>query len=83
MDSEKISDFLQECDDFSVWLENAPIEELELYAASDGWFIPFLDMMETRKKNDKTIIIVTHKYSLLKNCDQIFELKKGLLQKIL
>jgi ABC-type bacteriocin/lantibiotic exporter with double-glycine peptidase domain len=34
-------------------------------------------------KNDKTIIIVTHKYSLLKNCDQIFELKKGLLQKIL
>ena len=34
-------------------------------------------------KNDKTIIIVTHKHSLLKNCDQIFELKKGLLQKIL
>jgi ABC-type multidrug transport system fused ATPase/permease subunit len=32
-------------------------------------------------KNDKTIIIVTHKHSLLNNCDQIFELKKGLLQK--
>ena len=31
-------------------------------------------------KHDKTIIIISHKKSLLKNCNQILELKKGSLQ---